>query len=71
MSCRYAEHCEMFKTMSMAEASRVWQGLYCESAERAERCKRLQALEAGAKPPDDMLPNGMILSQLIALSAAS
>ncbi|HUL59157.1 MAG TPA: hypothetical protein VLU43_07780 [Anaeromyxobacteraceae bacterium] len=69
MSCRYAEHCPMFKTMSMAEASRVWQGLYCESTDGAERCKRLQAFASGTTPPDDMLPNGMILSQLVPLSA--
>jgi hypothetical protein len=57
--CARQAICPLFTVPAMAPALALWRAFYCD--DRPERCERLRQLQAGNRPPSNMLPNGKLL----------
>ena len=58
--CARQQQCPLFTIPAMASALVLWRALYCD--DRSERCERLRQVQAGYRPPVNMLPNGKLLA---------
>jgi hypothetical protein len=56
MRCPNATRCGLHDQLRQRSALAVWQTLFCESG--FERCVRYRLTSAGARVPDDLLPDG-------------
>lgn len=65
MACDLLAECPLFAGVLQRPAMRVWRDLFCESNVGFTHCQRLELRRRGAVPPDDMLPNGQRVGDLL------
>lgn len=65
MACQLLAECPLFQSALQQPAMRVWRDLYCESKVGHTHCRRLELRQRGTVPPDDMLPNGLRIGEVV------
>jgi hypothetical protein len=60
MACPHVHRCPLFPLFALKCSLRVWQDYYCRAS--FERCARYKAGLRGEAPPQNLLPNGTLLS---------
>jgi hypothetical protein len=58
-NCKYLEHCPIWENLA-DNLKFVWIKIYCQGDKQSE-CKRKEIVDAGDKPPSELLPDGTML----------
>lgn len=60
-SCQYRDGYPMFKIFTLDASKRLFKNMYCCN-ERITRCERFKLRTVGSCIPDNLLPNGKMLT---------